>query len=115
IGTGLTYQWESFDPITSTWIAVPNATTPNYTITTGQTVATDYRLVSHCANGGGQSFSNTVSVAMNAFYSCYCSPATGTVLHSYSWNYVNNVTIVGTTLNSSNTTTPSNGYLVLSP
>jgi hypothetical protein len=114
-GLGITYQWEKYDAATSSWIAVSGATNPTYVVTGGQTTANDYRFITTCTNGGATDISNTITVTMNQFYLCYCSPLTGVTLHSYSWNYINNVTIAGTTLNSTNNTTPSNGYLQLSP
>jgi hypothetical protein len=114
-GIGITYQWEKYDAATSAWVAIVGATNPTYTVTGGQTTASDYRFITTCTNGGATDISNTLNITMNQFYLCYCSPLTGVTLHSYSWNYINNVTIPGTTLNSSNTTTPTNGYLQLSP
>jgi len=75
-GPGLTYQWETLDA-GGNWVAVANAVTTS--LTTTITAATDFRFVTTCANGGGQSISNTVNIGINPFYNCYCaSNATST-------------------------------------
>jgi hypothetical protein len=103
--TGLTIQWQSSPAGTNTWTSITGATNASYAVTTGQTAATDYRAVVTCTNGGGSDISNTVAVAMSPFYLCYCSPNNGVSLNSTNtYNYLQNVTILATSLNNSSTT-----------
>jgi hypothetical protein len=74
-GNGISYQWESSPGGQASWSAVSGATTTTLSVAGGITLATDYRLVVTCSNGGGSDVTNTVAVAINPFYSCYCTPA----------------------------------------
>ncbi|MBS1776330.1 MAG: hypothetical protein JSS64_08640, partial [Bacteroidetes bacterium] len=113
--SGITYSWESSPAGTNTWSAITNATSINYTVTGGIAAATDFRLKAVCSNGGGTTYSNTVSITLSPFYLCYCGPATGVQLNSFAINYLTNVTIVNTTLNDTTTTVPANGYSLFWP
>jgi hypothetical protein len=113
-GLGITLEWQSSPMGANTWTPILGAGSIVYN-EPGVSVPTDYRLVITCANGGGQDISNVISISMNTFEYCYCSPLTGVTLHSYSYNYLYNVTIPGTTLNSSNTSVTNTGYLQLNP
>ncbi len=110
--SGITYQWQRRNPSgTGTWTNILSATTPTLNIT--QTTATDYRLVVTCGTGAGATFdnSNEVTVTMNPSTLCYCSPLTGTSLHSYPYgNMIDSVSIATTTLNNVNVGTPPDGY-----
>src|SRR5690606_12167055 len=64
-GLGLEYQWESWDPGTSTWNAVPGATTVAYTHP-GVSATTQFRLVTTCLNSGMSANSDTVTVNVTA-------------------------------------------------
>ncbi|RYZ56391.1 MAG: T9SS type A sorting domain-containing protein [Sphingobacteriales bacterium] len=114
-GSGLTYQWEESPAGAGTWAPIANATNPSYTVASGITAATEYRFVSNCSNGGGQDISNSVTVNVSSFYLCYCGPNTGTTLNSFATNYLTNVTIPGTTLNSSTPATAPGGYMQFFP
>jgi len=115
-GLGITYQWEMYDNGTSSWVAITGATNPSHTVTGGISAQTDFRFVTTCSNGGGQDVSNTVTVATNPFFLCYCSPNTGTTLNSgFASNYISSVSIPGTTLNNPTTTTTANGYHLFYP
>ncbi len=78
-GLGLTMQWEEAPAGTGLWSTMTGATTATYTITGGITSAMDYQMKITCANGGGNSVSNLVTVGINPFYNCYCTPASGCV------------------------------------
>src|SRR5690606_20125635 len=69
------------------------------TYLTGITQPTDFRLAVTCINGGATDYSNTISVDLDEFYNCYCSPKTGTTLHSSTLNYITQVEILGSSLN----------------
>ncbi|RYZ56390.1 MAG: hypothetical protein EOP49_00480, partial [Sphingobacteriales bacterium] len=111
-GTGISYDWQYFDG--TNWVST-GGTNLFYTVATGITAATDYRLVTTCSNGGGQDISNTLTVGMSSFNVCYCSPLTGTTLHSSTGSYITNVNIPGTTLNNTTTTAGPGGYTQYSP
>lgn len=113
IGSGITIQWEYYDNILSSWMPISGANSSSYTVS--PTVATDYRAEVTCANGGASDVSNTISISMNPFYLCYCSPLTGVTLHTTTANYITNVTIPTTTLNSSTTAVGGGGYTQLNP
>ncbi|MBS1782536.1 MAG: hypothetical protein JSS78_05685, partial [Bacteroidetes bacterium] len=113
--SGITYTWESSPAGANTWTTIATATSVNYTVTSGIATATDFRFKAVCSNGGGTTYSNTVSMSLSPFYLCYCGPATGIQLNSYPINYLTNVTIVNTTLNDTTTTVPANGYSLFWP
>ncbi|MBS1590244.1 MAG: hypothetical protein JST52_11585, partial [Bacteroidetes bacterium] len=100
IGQGISIQWQKSQSGAGSWSAIANATSSN-AIDTFQG-ATDYRAVITCANGGGQDISNTVTVALNPFYMCYCSPNTGITLQASPVNYITGVSIPPYTLSSGN-------------
>jgi hypothetical protein len=67
VQTGITYQWQySTDGVN--WYS--GGTT--FTWVDSQTVAMYYRCRLTC-NAGGIGYSNTIQIAMNPFYKCYCS------------------------------------------
>jgi len=78
-GTGLSLQWEESQSGVGSWSPISGATTATYTITTGIANPMDYRLKITCSNGGGNDVSNTVTVGINPFFNCYCTPASGCV------------------------------------
>ncbi|MBS1783530.1 MAG: hypothetical protein JSS78_10725, partial [Bacteroidetes bacterium] len=73
IGAGISFQWESSPSGMNTFLPISGATSTIYTVSSGISTATDYRLKVTCANGGGQDISNTVSMTLNPFYNCYCA------------------------------------------
>lgn len=103
-GTGLTYQWESSPMGMATWTPIANATNASYTVTGGITAETDYQLVVTCTNSGALAASNTVSVGLSSFLTCYCTPASGCVNEG-----IENVTM-GTLNNNSTFCTNASGY-----
>jgi len=95
-GAGLTIQWQSSPMGQFNWTDIPGATNPTYVTTFNGNM--DYQAIVVCL--GAQSPSNTVTATANPFYFCYCSPNTGVTLQSSTSNYVTNVEIPGTSLNS---------------
>jgi len=113
---GITFQWEESPAGAGVWTPIAGATNPYFTVSTGITSPTDYHMVITCTNGGATDVSNTFTVNLNAFYACYCSPLNGTVLNQYySTNYITNVTIPSTALNSTTTAAGPGGYMMLDP
>jgi len=108
IGSGISIQWEESPSGAGFWTNIAGATSAATTVTFAG--ATDYRAVVTCANGGGFDVSNTVSINANPFYVCYCSPNTGTNLHSSFGNYITNVVIPTTTLSSPSSAVGPGGY-----
>jgi hypothetical protein len=108
IGAGITIQWEQSPTGAGMWSSITGATSS--TASVALSGATDYRAMVTCSNGGGFDVSNTISINVNPFYLCYCSPNTGVVLHSSSGNYITNVAIPTTTLNSSSSAAGAGGY-----
>ncbi|MBS1775913.1 MAG: hypothetical protein JSS64_06490, partial [Bacteroidetes bacterium] len=100
IGQGISIQWQRSPAGSGSWQTMANATS-NSAIDTLQ-AATDYRAIVTCANGGGQDISNTVTVSLNPFYMCYCSPLTGNSLQTSPVNYITGVSIPPFTLSSGN-------------
>jgi hypothetical protein len=71
--TGLSYQWQSSPAGANTYTAISGATTVPYTVSS-LTANTDYRLQITCAGTGSTAFSVPVSVTLNPFTQCYCTP-----------------------------------------
>ncbi|RYZ47771.1 MAG: hypothetical protein EOP49_20375, partial [Sphingobacteriales bacterium] len=108
IGSGIGIQWESSPTGAASWTPIAGATATS--LSTLLSGPTDYRAVITCINGGGQDFSNTVSVSVNPYYLCYCSPLTGVALHTTTGNYITNVNIAGTPLNVTTTAVGAGAY-----
>lgn len=93
-------SWQTKPTSSSVWTTIPTSYPINYSSyynTTMPTVSTDYRAMVKC--GIVINYSTPVTVGLQPWYMCYCSPLTGTTLHSVFSNIINNVTIIGTTLN----------------
>ncbi|MBU6204964.1 MAG: fibronectin type III domain-containing protein [Bacteroidetes bacterium] len=102
--SGLSYIWQLSTDGGSTWSDISGAT--NSIVTLNQTVATQYRILTNCSASGESAVSNTVSVAMSAFWACYCSQAApygGAT--STADEDIGNVTLAGNTVTLNNTTT----------
>ena len=105
--SNLMYRWQEESPIGSnSWYDIPGATNPTYIAT--QTNLTNYRFTVSC--GSGVFSSNAVTVSLSSFYVCYCSPKTGTSLHSFPNNDITKVTISSTNLNNSSTISGPGGF-----
>src|SRR5690606_18934353 len=98
-GNGIAYQWEYSVFGTGIWDTLPGGHSPTYTFPSGIAQTFDFRFAVTCTNGGAVDYSNVLTVSVNPFYECYCSPKTGTILHSTPNNYITQVQIPGTTLN----------------
>ena len=109
MGTGISILWQSKPSVSGSWSTISGSNPINYYSyynATMPSVSTDYRAMITC--GSNTVYSNSITVGLQPWYMCYCSPYTGDSLHA-SNNYSNiltNVNITGTTLN--NTTV--NGY-----
>ena len=105
--SGITYKWQSSPAGAGTWTNLSGAFTPTYTVSGGQTVATDYRLMVTCNNaGGGSATSNVVAVAQNAATACYCVPTT---TNAATYN-ITNFTTTGGIANINNTSSATTQY-----
>ena len=97
--TGLTFQWQSapITPIgTPIFTDIAGATTVPYTVTTGPTVETGYRLRVTCAASSQSAFSSVVTVGLNAPLNCYCVP---TYASGGNGDYIGSVTVGSSTRN----------------
>ncbi len=110
---GMSYAWQSSPNATGPWTNIAGQTGLN-NATTSQTAATYYRFVATCTNGGQYDSSNVIQITINAQNICYCKPP-DVALHSITNDYVTNVTIQSTSLNSSNTTDAITGYTLVLP
>ncbi|WP_139422046.1 GEVED domain-containing protein [Chryseobacterium mulctrae] len=94
-GGGITYQWQSSPAGANTFTNIAGATTLSYSVT-NQTVATDYRCVVTCTNGGSTQNSSVVSVGQNSGITClnYCPPVNsggnGTLINNVLFGTINN-------------------------
>ncbi|MGI4873980.1 MAG: beta strand repeat-containing protein [Janthinobacterium lividum] len=71
--SGLTFQWQSSPAGAGTFTNIAGATANTYTVT-GQSVATDYRLLVTCPASSASTPSNVVTVTQNLYTTCYCTP-----------------------------------------
>ena len=96
---GITGQWYSSPAGAATWSALYGGSSA-FVTGVSQYVASDYIYVVTCSNSGISDTSNILTVGMNPFYLCYCSPLTGTTLDYYaSYSPIDSFGIGGTTLN----------------
>ena len=66
-GPGIGFQWQMSNDQGTSWNDISGATTSAYTLATGVSVNTSFRLKSTCSNSSTTSYSNTVSYAV---YTC---------------------------------------------
>lgn len=99
---GLSIQWEASTDGGTTWndLGTPQATL-NYTVTAGQTAATQYRAVITCVPTSDEITSSVVSVAMSPAVNCGCTPAASNCGLD---DEIQNVTFAGINNNSTCTT-----------
>ncbi|RYZ53407.1 MAG: T9SS type A sorting domain-containing protein [Sphingobacteriales bacterium] len=107
-GAGISIQWEEAPAGSGSWSTVTGAS--NATFVPTVSAPTDYRAVLSCVNGGGIDYTSPVTIGINPFFLCYCSPLTGTTLHGSTGNYITNVNITGTPLNHSTGAVGAGGY-----
>ncbi|MBL0355983.1 MAG: T9SS type A sorting domain-containing protein [Chitinophagaceae bacterium] len=113
VAPGIIYAWQSSANAGGPWANIPGQTNPA-SASVSQTVATYYRFVDTCTVSNLSDISNVIQVTMNSLVQCYCQPPAVT-LHSFVDDYITNVTISGTTMNSSNGTDALTGYTNVPP
>ncbi len=109
LGTGIEIQWEESPSGANIWTPIPTANAPVATIAAGITAATDYRAIITCTNGGLTDITNTVTVNLSPFYSCYCAAT------NMGGSQINNITIQGTTFSHNTGTGPAPTYYTAYP
>lgn len=110
---GMAYAWQSASNINGPWTNIPGQTGfANATVS--QTTPTYYRLYVTCTNSSTSDSSNTLFITVTPSNQCYCKPP-DVSLHSFVDDYITNVQIISTTLNSSNGTDIDNGYTQVMP
>lgn len=97
---GITYQWQS-QPLNGSWADIAGATTPNYTLQSGQTEVSNYRLIVTC-NGTNSDTSNIITVYQYPGVDCYCTPVY--VYGCSDDDVISNVSLNGETVNLNNST-----------
>ena len=109
---GLSYQWQSSANGTA-WTNITGATALTDTVK-GLATATYFRRGITCSGSGLTSYSNGVQVNVNPTAMCVCSPSIGVTLHSTAAApAVDTVSIAGTPLNYTfSTTVPAGGYIL---
>lgn len=110
---GMNYLWQSSANTTGPWTNIPGQTGLN-NAAASQTNATYYRFLATCTNSGQYDSSNVIQVSNNPVNLCYCKPPDAE-LHSFADDNITNVTIQGSTLNSSNGTDAVTGYTQVPP
>lgn len=106
--SGMSYAWQSSANANGPWTDIPGQISSNNAVVS-QTSETYYRLVATCNNSGQYDSSNVLQVTITPQNECYCKPP-DVQLHSVVNDYITNVTIQGTTLNSFNATDGATGY-----
>ncbi len=81
VASGLIRKWQSAPAGTDTWTDIAGATSTSLTVPAGITVPTDYRYIVICTTTDESDTTNIVSIDINPFIDCYCTPvyATGCV------------------------------------
>ncbi len=113
--SGMSYQWQSrLGNTTNVFTNITAATASVYNCT-GIGLATDYRVISHCANSNATDTSPVFSITVDSFYRCYCGPATNQGLNTHVGNVPHNDSVGITASSLHNVTyTPvpfPNGYV----
>lgn len=104
VASGITFQWQSSPAGANTFTNIAGATSPTYTAAAGISSATDYRFKVTCSNSSVISYSNTVSLSLNAPANCYCTPVY--TVSCSSQDDINTITLTGansTSINQLNT------------
>lgn len=69
-------QWESSPVGANTWSPITGAIDPVYTIASAPSIPTDYRFTLTCSSpGGGSASSNILTISINPYWDCFCSPS----------------------------------------
>lgn len=119
---GISYIWQANNATLGAWTNLPaggitvfsGSVTSDIVTVTGQTIATQYRLVTTCSNGGAQTPTNVLSVSQDVATNCYCTPSYVTWGNTDN-DYINSVSV--NTLNSGITgpNAPPPNYYILMP
>lgn len=94
-GKGIVYQWQqSIDSVTWTNVSGGNSNSLNAVIN----VPTWFRNKVVCTLSNDSAYSSVFKVGLKNPIDCYCTPANGTILHTFTDPSIDSVAIVGTTL-----------------
>ena len=104
---GIVYQWQ-YSGDKKTWTDLSGATSVNYSFTIADSAY--YRLKVLCTASNDSAYSNAIWIGLNPAVYCYCSPLTGTILHTATTPTIDSVSILSTTLNNADIGAPTNGY-----
>jgi hypothetical protein len=63
LGPGISYQWQSFNTVSSTWVDIAGASAVSYS-STGITASTQFRLKTLCSFTATQSLSNVLTIGI---------------------------------------------------
>lgn len=75
LGAGMTRTWQMRAPSgTGEWVTIAGAESVNYVDPTGITEPNDYRCIVSCPAGGTTDTTNEITVSINTFIDCYCTP-----------------------------------------
>ncbi len=114
VAPGVNYAWQSSANAGGPWTNIPGQFDPLQAAGITINTSTYFRFVDTCTSGNLGDISNVIQVTINAPSQCYCQPPAVT-LHSFVDDYITNVLIQGTTLNSSNGTDVNTGYTNVPP
>lgn len=95
IGYNIVYNWQSSPAGANTWTNIPGATTPNYTVAAGISAATDYRFYDSCTTSNNAAVSNVLTVSLNSYLNCYCTPVYTVGCTSTGTDDINTITLTG--------------------
>ncbi|MEZ5016828.1 MAG: GEVED domain-containing protein [Flavipsychrobacter sp.] len=109
VASGVTYQWQSKPSSGGAFTNIAGATATSYNASIN--TPTDFRCIVSCGNSGQSATTASVSVTVNSFYVCYCNDNLG----GNNNVPINNVTVVGTSLNNTSTGTASGFYTQYPP
>jgi hypothetical protein len=98
LASGITYQWYSSPSGAGTFTAISGATTASYSASS-LSAATDFEVVATCGSSALTDTTPIYTISVTPFYTCYCSPTTGTTLdYSTYYSPIDSFAIQGTTL-----------------
>ena len=94
IDGGITYQWQS-SPDGTAWSNLGSSQSSPFYSVTGQTAATQYRVIVTCTNSSESDTSTAVSVGIASPTNCYCTPtpsdcSDGDVIENFTFAGINN-------------------------
>lgn len=107
LASGITFQWQD-SSINGSWTDIVTATSPSYSVSTGITVPTAYRLVVTCTSSTLKDTSSSWYISLSSVTQCYCIP--GITNSSFSDDILN-VTYAGINYSTTYSSNPGvNGY-----